>query len=179
MNASAKIQHEEWMSEDDIAIYDQMISMGRLQIGKEIAKNEEYLLHIASMITLKQMKGMMVSLDDPTIAELKKIHQEHLDAGLIFETPISEWYESARVLQKPYLDPAVEKEINEANAMTSNLVIDKSTSNIADEPVDDIKEGYVKIVARPEPVMVEATPEPVMVEATPEPEPVEATPEPS
>jgi len=163
MNASAKIQHEEWMSEDDIAIYDQMISMGRLQIGKEIAKNEEYLLHIASMITLKQMKGMMVSLDDPTIAELKKIHKEHQEAGLIFETPVSDWYESARVLREPYLAPEVEKEINEANAMTSNLIIDKSTSNIADEPVDDIKEDWVKLVEPvgrpdPEPVVVEATP---------------------
>jgi hypothetical protein len=153
---TSKIAHPDWMSEDDIAIYDQMISMGRLQIGKELAKNEEYLLHIASMITLKQLKGMMLDLDDPTIAELKRIHKEHLDAGLIFETPVSEWYESARVLRQPYLDPAVEKEINEANAMTSNLVI-------ADEPVDvidELKEGWVKpVFARPEPV-VEATPEP-------------------
>jgi hypothetical protein len=147
------------MSDDDIAIYDQMISMGRLQLGKELAKNEEYLLHLASMITLKQLKGMMVDLDDPTIVELKRIHKEHQEAGLIFETPVSEWYESARALKKPYLPEEVEKEINEINGITSNLVIDKSTSNIADEPVDDIKEGYVKIVARPEPVVVEATPE--------------------
>jgi hypothetical protein len=164
MNTPVKVEHPAWMNDDDVAIYDQMISIGRLQIGKEIGANEEYLLHIASMITLKQMKGMTINIDDPTIVELKRIHQEHLDAGLIFETPQGDWYESARVLKIPYLDPEVEKEINDINGMTSNFVIeDEKTSNIVDEPVDvidELKEGYVKIVGRPPP---EATPE-----ATPE-----------
>jgi len=164
MNNPVKKEHPKWMSEDDIAIYDQLMSMGRLQLGKELAMNEEFLLDLSAMITLKQLKGMMNELDDATIAELKRVHQEHLEAGLIFTTPVSEWYESARALEKPYLPEEVEKEINEANAMTSNLVIDKSTSNIADESNDvlvvedgvaKIKEGWVKLVEpteRPEPV---------------------------
>lgn len=155
MNTPAKVEHPMWMSEDDIAMYDQMISIGRLQLGKEIPKNEEYLLHIASMITLRQLKGMKPELSDETISELKRIHQEHLDAGLIFQTPVSDWYESARVLQKPYLDPEVERQINEINGITSNLVIDdEKTNNITDEAVeviDELKEGYVKIVGRPPP----------------------------
>lgn len=157
MNTPAKVQHEEWMNEDDIAIYDQMIAIGRLQIGKELAKNEEYLLHIASMITLKQMKGMMMEINDPTIVELKRIHKEFQEQGLIFETPPNEFYASVEALKKPYLDPDVENEINDINSATSNLVIEdvKKTSNIADEPVDDIKTGYVKIVA-PEPEVLEA-----------------------
>ena len=170
MNNPSKKEHPEWMSEDDIAIYDNLISMGRLQLGKELAKNEEYLLEIASMITLKQMKGMLVDIDDTTIVEMKRIHKEHAEAGLIFTTPAEEWYESARVLREPYLDPAVEKEIDYANALvgvdtalalTSNLIVksceaDKKSSNIADEGndvidnlivCDEIKGGYVKIVA--------------------------------
>jgi hypothetical protein len=112
---------------------------------------------------------MLVDMDDPTIAELKRIHKEHQEAGLIFTTPAEEWYESARVLREPYLNPAVEKEIDYANALvgvdtalshTSNLIVksceaDKKTSNIADESNDvlvvedgvaKIKEGWVKIV---------------------------------
>ena len=148
MNIPAKHEHEAFMTEEDIAIYDQMISMGRLQLGKELAKNEEFLLHLASMITIKQMKGMMVDIDDPSILELKRIHKEHQEAGLIFETPSEEWYASAEALKKPYLPDDVEKEIAEMNAMTSNLIIeDKKTSNIADEEPDNIKEGYVKIIA--------------------------------
>jgi hypothetical protein len=162
MNKPVKVEHPDWMSETDIAIYDQMISMGRLQIGKEIGNNEEYLLHISAMITLKQLKGMIIDIDDDSIKEIKRIHQEHLDAGLIFETPQSDWYESARVLREPYLDKTVEQQINDINGITSNLVIeDKKTSNIADEQVDvidELKEGYVKIVPRPEP-------EPVVVES--------------
>jgi hypothetical protein len=65
----------------------------------------------------------------------------------LFSTPVSEWYESARVLREPYLDKTVEQQINEINGITSNLVI-------SDEPVeviDELKEGYVKIVGRPPP----------------------------
>lgn len=148
MNIPVKQEHEAFMTEEDIAIYDQMISMGRLQLGKELAKNEEFLLHLASMITIKQMKGMMIDIDDPSILELKRIHKEHQEAGLIFETPSEEWYASAEALKKPYLPDDVEKEIAEMNAMTSNLIIeDKKTSNIADEPADDeIKKEWVKLV---------------------------------
>ena len=160
MNTPAKQEHPEWMTADDIAIYDQMICMGRLQIGKEIGANEDYLLHIASMITLKQMKGMTPSMDKEGIAELKRIHQEHLEAGLIFETPASDWYESALALQRPYLDPVVEQQINEINGITSNLVIDDkndiNAANEAVEVIDELKEGYVKIIGRPAPEAVEA-----------------------
>lgn len=162
MNTPAEVKHEDWMTDDDIAIYDQMISMGRLQVGREIGKNEEYLLHIASMITLKQMKGMMVDVDDPTIVELKRIHKEHKEAGLIFETPPDAWYMSAKVLRDPYLPEEVQKEIDEANEeiRKKNAEVEAAakTSNIADEEPDaDITAGYVKIVPRPEP---EVVPEP-------------------
>ena len=162
MNTPEKVELPDWATDDDRAIYDQMISIGRLQIGKEIGKNEEYLLHIASMITLKQMKGITLALDDPQVAELKRIHLESFNSGLIHETPPNEFYASALALKEQYLSPEVEAEINAINGATSNLVLDevKKTSNIADEVADpDITTGYVKIVARPEP-------EPVVVEAT-------------
>jgi len=148
MNNPVKKEYPEWFNDDDVAYYDQMMALGRSQIGKEIGKNEEFLLDMSAIITLKQMKGMIVDIDDPSIIELKRIHKEHQEAGLIFETPESEWYESARVLKIPYLPDEVQKEMDELNANTSNLIIeDKKTSNIADEAVDaDITTGYVKIV---------------------------------
>lgn len=148
MNNPVKKEYPEWFNDDDVAYYDQMMALGRAQLGKEIGKNEEFLLDMSAIITLKQMKGMIVDIDDPSIIELKRIHKEHQEAGLIFETPESEWYESARVLKIPYLPDQVQKEMDELNANTSNLIIeDKKTSNIADEAVDDeIKKGYVKLV---------------------------------
>lgn len=167
MNTPPKMQHPEWMSDDDIAIYDQMIAIGRLQIGKEIPANEEYLLHLASMITLRQMKGMVLEIDDPTIVELKRIHKEFQEKGLIHETPPNEFYASVVALKEKYISDDVQAQIDEINGSTSNLVIDevvKKTSNIEDEPADaDIKENWVKLVEpneRPEPELVEATPEP-------------------
>lgn len=108
------------------------------------------------MITLKQMKGMLVDVDEAAIAELKRIHKEHQEAGLIFETPSDEWYASAEALKKPYLPEEVQKEIDEQNALTSatSNVIVSDKKNIEDEaPDDDIKKGYVKLV------VPEATPE--------------------
>ena len=166
MNIPDKVQHPEWMSDDDIAIYDQMISIGRLQIGKEIPANEEYLLHLSAIITLKQLKGMSLSLDSKEVAELKRIHLENFARDGVFETPPSSFYASALALKESYLSPEVEAEINAINGATSNLVIEdvKKTSNIEDEPADnDIKENWVKLVepaGRPEPELVEATPEP-------------------
>lgn len=165
MNTPAKIQHPEWMDEGDIANYDNLISMGRNQLGKELASNEEYLLHLSAVITIKQEKGMLTNLDDASIAELKRIHLERFNSGLIFETPPDEYYESARVLKEAYLSDGVQKELDDANNMTSNLILNdkKITSNIADEGndvIDDmlvvedgiakIKENWVKLsVAEP------------------------------
>lgn len=155
MNTPVKKEHEEWMSDDDIAIYDNLVAMGRLQLGKELAANEEYLLDISAMITLKQIKGMLIDINDPTITELKRIHKEYAEAGLIHTTPPDAWYASAEALKTPYLDPEVERQIDEANALTSNLILksceaDKKTSNIADEtPDNDITSGYVKVIGRP------------------------------
>lgn len=150
MNNPVKMTYEEWMSEEDIATYDSMVSMGRNQLGKELAKNESFLLHISAMITLKQMKGMLVDVDEAAIAELKRIHKEHQEAGLIFETPSDEWYASAEALKKPYLPEEVQKEIDEQNALTSNVVI-SDKKNIEDEAVNEvIKKDWVKLsVAEP------------------------------
>ena len=163
MNNPEKIQHPEWMSDDDIAIYEQMICIGRLQVGKEIGANEEYLLHLASMLTLKQLKGMTLALDSPEVAELKRIHLENFARDTTFETPENDFYASALALKESYLSPEVEEQINNVNILTSNLVLDevKKTSNIEDEaPDNDIKEGYVKVITRPTPELIEPTPEP-------------------
>ena len=162
MNNPEQVKLPEWATDDDRAIYDQMINMGRLQVGKEIGKNEEYLLHLSAMLTLKQLKGMTLALDSPEVAELKRIHIENFARDTTFETPESDFYASALALKEPYLSPEVEAQINDINGLTSNLVLDdKKTSNIADEVADnDITTGYVKIVARPDP-------EPVVVDAVP------------
>ena len=155
MNNPVKKEHPEWFNDDDVAYYDQMMALGRTQIGKEIGKNEEFLLDMSAIITLKQMKGMIVDIDDPSILELKRIHKEFQEKGLVFQTPPDEWYASAEALKKPYIPDEVQKEMDELNANTSNLIIeDKKTSNIENEvaeAVDDdkLKENWVKLLVAP------------------------------
>jgi hypothetical protein len=152
MNNPVKKEYPEWFNDDDVAYYDQMMALGRTQIGKEIGKNEEFLLDMSAIITLKQMKGMIVDIDDPSILELKRIHKEFQEKGLIFETPPDEWYASAEALKKPYIPDEVQKEMDDLNANTSNLIIEdkKNIENEVAEAVDDdIQKGYVKLVVPP------------------------------
>jgi hypothetical protein len=154
MNTPAKIKHPDWMDDEDIASYDNLISMGRNQLGKEIAKNEEFLLHISAIIAIKKHKGLPTELDDDTIEKLKKVHSDFREAGLIFETPPDGFYESARILKEPYLPEDVKKEIDDANSLcSSNIVIDKKSSNIADEGndvIDDmlVVDGVAKVIQK-------------------------------
>jgi hypothetical protein len=138
--AYVKPVYEDWMGEEEIATYEHLVSLGRVQLGKELLKNEEYLLHFSAMITLKQSKGMMLDMNDEDVKRLKQIHKEHQDAGLLHETPPNEWYYSSKnPINQPYIPADIQKDIDILDTNTSNLVID-----------DDIKKGYVKIVA-PEP----------------------------
>ena len=153
MNNPVKKEYPEWFNDDDVAYYDQMMALGRTQIGKEIGKNEEFLLDMSAIITLKQMKGMIVDIDDPSILELKRIHKEFQEKGLVFQTPPDCFYESARVLKEPYIPVEVQKEMDELNAnstSSSNFVIEDK-KNIENEVVDDdIQKGYVKLVVPPQ-----------------------------
>ena len=143
MNTPVKHQYEEWMNEDEIAMYDYMVSLGRTQLGKELSANEEFILHLSAMITLKQKKGMTITMDDPVVQELKRIHKEHHAAGAIFETPPDDWYVSAQALKEKYIPDEIQKDIDALTLEAQG----KNTSNIENEVVDDdIKTGYVKIV---------------------------------
>jgi len=143
MNNPVKHQHEEWMTEDDIATYDHLLSLGRIQLGKELNGNEEFILHLSAMITLKQRKGMMINMDDPAIIELKRIHKEHHESGSIFSTPDDAWYASADALKTPYIPDEIQKDIDALTLKAQG----KNTSNIENEIVDeDIKKEWVKLV---------------------------------
>lgn len=148
--AYVKPVYEDWMNDDDIAIYEHLVSLGRIQLGKELLKNEEYLLHFSAMITLKQKKGRMLDMNDEDVKKLKQIHKEHHEAGLLHETPPNEWYYSPNnPINQPYIPADIQKTIDEIDTNSSNFLgeVLSKTCNIEDEVSDEIKKGYVKIVA--------------------------------
>jgi len=50
--------YPETYTDEDKAIYDDMISRGQALIGKKLKKQDEFLLDLSAKITINQMKGI-------------------------------------------------------------------------------------------------------------------------
>jgi hypothetical protein len=135
MNNPPKQQYEDWMTEDDIAEYDMLVALGRNQLGKELGGDEEYLLHLSAVITLKQKRGLCLEMDDPTIVRLKQVHKNFQEAGLIFETPPNDWYYSP------------ENPINQPPIPHDELKPPEKTDTDKNEVIDEtLKKDWVKLI---------------------------------
>jgi hypothetical protein len=136
MNAPPKQQYEDWMTEDDIAEYDMLVALGRNQLGKELSVDEEYLLHLSAVITLKQKKGMLLDMDDASIVRLKEVHKNFQEAGLIFETPPNDWYYSPdNPINQPPAPPQSKPDVKPDVKPDENEVIDET-----------LKKDWVKLI---------------------------------
>ena len=89
-------------TEEDKAIYDDLISRGQSLIGSKIHKRDEYLLDLSAKITINQMKGNRGELTPEEIIEIK---QKHKNATHILnvETPMGLYDEGQHPLE---LNPA-------------------------------------------------------------------------
>lgn len=129
MNKVQTVYPEDYDDEDK-AEYDMLVAMGKNSIGSVIGVNETYLLDLAAKMTIRERKGGLTPLTEEEVLNLKRIHNEHLEKGLIHETPSEEWYTSAsNPINQPYLPPEVEEDIKEND--------------------EKIKNGWVKIVDKP------------------------------
>jgi len=88
----AKIIYPEHYSDEDKAIYDDLISRGDVMIGKKLSENERFLLDLAAKITINQLRGYDSGYTDEEIANMKQVHKEMANAGTI-ETPPDKFYE--------------------------------------------------------------------------------------
>lgn len=116
-------------TDEDKAEYDMLMSMGKNSIGSTINHNEAFLIDLAVKMTIREKKGDVRNLSPEEIQKLRDIHNEHLKDGLIVETPPNEFYASLLSLKEDYLPPEVKKDI--------------------DEQEEKMKEGWVKIVDKP------------------------------
>lgn len=97
----------------DKAAYDDLISRGRQLIGSKLKPNDEFLLDLSAKITINQWRGYKNDLTDDEIQEIKKMHKESAQAGVI-ETPPELFYdglqrtEDGNVIQHP-LDKTAEE----------------------------------------------------------------------
>ena len=87
-----KIIYPEHYSDEDKAIYDDLLSRGETLIGKKLSENERFLLDLSAKITINQLKNYDSGYTTDEINEMKKIHKEMANAGVI-ETPSDKFYD--------------------------------------------------------------------------------------
>ena len=115
-----KIVYPEDYTDDDKAIYDDLISRGEAFIGKKIKANDRFLLDLAAKITVNKMKGYSNNFTDLQIEQLKAKHKEAANMGVI-ETPPDIFYEQLQNGWKHPLSKPAEDYYKEQ--MTSNVDI--------------------------------------------------------
>ena len=71
-------------TDEDKAIYDDLISRGMCLVGTKIRKEDIWLLHLSAKITINNMKGYSNEMTDEEIEKTKKLHRE---AKGNYETP--------------------------------------------------------------------------------------------
>jgi len=79
-------------SNEDKAIYDDLMSRGETLIGKKLSQNERFILDIAAKITINEMKGINSGFTSEEIEEMKKTHKQMAQAGVI-QTPPDSFYD--------------------------------------------------------------------------------------
>jgi len=127
--------------DEDKAEYDYLMTIGQGALGTAIPKNQEFLLSIATKMTIRERKGEVLQLTSDEIKALKAVHNEHLKDGLVHQTPRIDWvYSPDNPMNQPYMPAEVEEQIKTYD--------EEYKRNIEDEVAREqsIKEGWVKCV---------------------------------
>jgi len=93
-----QVQYPAHYTDEDKALYDDLIARGDALIGKKLNENERFLLDISARITINQLRNYNEKcFNDDEIEEMRKIHKEYANAGII-ETPSDMFYEDVIML---------------------------------------------------------------------------------
>ena len=85
-------------TDEDKALYDDLITRGDSLVGKKLNESETFLLDIAARITINQLRGYKDKcFHDEEIQKMKQIHQEFAKMGII-ETPSDMFYDDVIML---------------------------------------------------------------------------------
>lgn len=109
---SSKVLYPEDYTEEDKAIYDDLISRGQALIGKKLAKCDEFLLDLSAKITINQMKGYRGQITPEEIEAVKALHK-NASQILNVETPMGLYEEGKHPLELS-TPPALMSEASEA-----------------------------------------------------------------
>ena len=87
-----KIIYPSHYTDEDKAIYDDLLSRGDTMVGKKLSENERFLLDLAAKMTINQLRGYDSGYTEDEINEMKTMHKEMAQQGVI-ETPPDTFYD--------------------------------------------------------------------------------------
>ncbi len=127
--------------DEDKAEYDYLMTLGKGSLGTVIPKNQEFLLSIATKMTIRERKGEVLQLTSDEIEALRAVNNEHLKEGLVHQTPRIDWaYSPDNPINQPYMPAEVMEQIKEYDEEYNKTVEEE----VAKE--QSIKDGWVKCV---------------------------------
>ena len=110
------VVYPENYDDEDKAVYDDLMSRGRMSLGKKVKKANEFLLDLAAKMTINQMKGYKPEMNDDEILEQMRAHKEALqDVDII--TPENMYEDGQHPLE---LNPIPYTEFNDKNESITN-----------------------------------------------------------
>lgn len=127
-------------TDDDKAIYDDLISRGMMMIGKKIAEKDRFLLDLSAKITINNMKGYSNNFSDEEIERLKARHKETANAGII-ETPPDIFYEQLQngwkhplsIPAEEYYEKQMRPDVNDDDIVKIESVDDMLAKSVEDK----------------------------------------------
>jgi hypothetical protein len=78
--------YPDFYTDEDKALYDDLICRGKLLIGSKIPAQDEFLLDLSAKITINKFKGYESGDTPEEIEERMKIHRSYMDVKVV-ETP--------------------------------------------------------------------------------------------
>ena len=108
-------------TDEDKAIYDDLMARGELLIGKKIAKCDAFILDLAAKMTINQKKNYVSPDNTDEIAIRKSNHKGVLEQQ-VFETPDSLFNEGENPLEQPIKDYSEPVASNELHPDTLNII---------------------------------------------------------
>jgi len=94
--------YPDWYTQTQIDDYMECVAIGRTYLGDKMTKHDEYLIDIASKMSINAKYKRIEPLTQEMLDNIKKIHAENMKIGE-FTTPPDGWYSSNSPLHTEHI----------------------------------------------------------------------------
>lgn len=137
--------YPEHFNDTDKSIYDDLINRGETLIGKKLTEHDRFLIQLSAKITINQMKGVKSGFSDEEIEDMKHMHKEMANRGVI-ETPPDKFYDGlielsdCTTFENPLNKPAEHYyELSRTNPDEDDVILENDADNYIAEQMNKLE----------------------------------------